>query len=142
MLARVAVPDQFLCPCIEVLLPNTHAFPELWRSWLIKDSYARARSGRYFNPKQSCSHLAPRTDGPDLSRRQGIAFDCLIAVQLWSRNELLHSFSAEGVAEVSIAELAFENALLLLLDAPARFECEPDNPFHVLVWNHHRWVGK
>src|SRR5690349_147807 len=126
MLAGVTIPDQFLRTRIEVLLPNTDAFPELWWSWLIKDSYARARSGRHFNPKQSCSHLAPRTDCPDLPRRQRVAFDCLITVQLWSGNELLHSFSTEGIAEVSISELAFENALLLLLDTPARFECQPD----------------
>lgn len=58
-------------------------------------------------------------DGPDLTGRQGIAINGVIAVQLGGGDKFFDPIEAEGLAEVGIAELALDDALLLLFHAAA-----------------------
>ena len=52
-------------------------------------------------------------------------------------DERLHPVEAEAVAEVGVAELALEAALLLLFHATACFERQAHGPFEILFGNLH-----
>ena len=58
-------------------------------------------------------------------------------MQLRRRHELLDALRPERVAEVRVAELALEAALLLLLHAPPRFKRHAHHPFEILVGDRH-----
>ena len=74
---------------------------------------------------------------PDLTRRQRICADLLVALDLRRRDELLDTVLADPVAEVRVAELGAPDPLLLLLHSAPALEREPHRPFEVLVGDLH-----
>src|SRR5437899_1161297 len=134
MRAGVAVPDQLLSACVEVLLRTLHALAERRRSGGIQDPDTRAGAHGHVDPKQAGVLIgAARADRPDLTRRQRVRPDLVLALQLGRRNELLHTFGPEVIAEVRVAELGRADTLLLLLHAAAAFDGQPHGPLKILV---------
>ena len=130
MFARVPVAHELLGARVEVLLADPNAFAERGRGRLVQDSDAGARTAGDLDAIEPGAGFGDaRAHGPHLARRQRIAFDRLVAVQLRRRHELLDALGPEDVAEVRIAELAFEAALLLFLYAPPGFKRHAYDPF-------------
>ena len=120
MAARVAVTHQALRPRVEVLLAHLGALAEGRWHRLVEDLDPTARPHCHLNPVEAGAGFAGAgADGPHLARRQWIAVNGVVAVELGGGHELLDPIEAKGVAEVGVAELALEAALLLLLDAAA-----------------------
>ena len=69
-----------------------------------------------------------RADHPDLARRQGIAADAVLAVQLGRDHELLHPVLAHRVAELRVAKLGGPDPLLLFLDPAAALQRQSATP--------------
>src|SRR5262245_39736651 len=114
--ARVPVPDEFLRARIKVLLGALDALAEGRRSRGIQDPDPRARPRGHIDPEQPGVLVGSAwADGPDLTRRQRVRADLVLALQLRGRDELFDALGPKVIAEVRIAELGRANALLLLL---------------------------
>src|SRR5207302_684609 len=84
VLAWVAVANKLLRPLVQVLFPDLHAFAESLRWWLVQDLDASARTRRDLDPVQPWSRLrCSHARRPNLTGRKRVAFDRLVAVQLW-----------------------------------------------------------
>lgn len=117
------IPDQFLCPIVEVLLADAHAFAK--RRWcrLVKDTHSRARAAGDFDTIEGWSRFRrSRADGLNLPRQQWVRLDGFVAVQLGRRDELRHPIRSQNVAEISVAKLRLEDAFLLLFDPATSFK--------------------
>ena len=92
VLARVAVADEFLRAHIEVLLGAPDAFLERRRCRLVQDLHTAAWAFGDVHLIQSWVFVAAAgRDNPSLSRRQRIAANAVLAVQLGRGHELLDS---------------------------------------------------
>ncbi len=62
--------------------------------------------------------------------------------RLRSRDKLLDAVHPQREREMRIAELTLKTTLLLLLDAPARLQCQAKNPLQFFIRNRHLRVWK
>src|SRR5690606_21407514 len=104
-----------------------------WRR-LVEHADARPGAARRLDAVETGACLAATwTDRPHLTGRQRVSFDGFVAVEFRRRHELLDAFRTEDVAEVRVAELTLEAALLLLLYTTTRLEGGTNDPFEVVV---------
>src|SRR5208282_2480204 len=120
---RIAISHEFLGSSVEVLLTDANALPKGRRGRLIQDSDSTSWTTGHVDPIQPGAGLGcSQTNAPDLARRKRIALDRLITMQFGCLDKLLCPVGTQDVAEVCIAELALEDATLLLLHPAPGFQ--------------------
>src|SRR5437867_2841191 len=114
MLTRLSVAHQFFCAGVEVLLAAAQALDEWLWSRPVEDLDAGARSFRDFDAVQARMFVRPAgADRPKLARRQRIAADAVLAMQLGRHDKLLHAILTHVVTEMRVAKLGGADAFLL-----------------------------
>jgi hypothetical protein len=94
VLARLAISHQFLRARITVLLCKPHAFLESRGCRLVQNLHSTARPFRDVDLIKTWVFVATTSrNDPDLPRRQRIAANAVLAVQLRRGHKLLHPSS-------------------------------------------------
>src|SRR5207249_5708612 len=94
------------------------------------------RSLSNFDTKQTRPLVLPAsTDAPDLSGRERVSPDVVLALEFGRDHELLDAVLAERVGELRVAKLGGDDSFLLFLHTAAAFHRQPQRPFEVFFGN-------